>query len=66
MLRQPTESLGQAQAPIPSDQPEQVLPEPAVSTDLAADRPVTQDEIDAICRLLGEDLVRLLDWDGRH
>jgi hypothetical protein len=46
--------------------PEEALAKPAVSTDLATDRPVTQDEIDAICRLLGEDLARLFDWDGRH
>jgi hypothetical protein len=53
--------------PRESEKPDEVLAvEPAVWTDLAADRPITSAEIDAIRRLLGEDLVRLLEWDGHH
>ncbi len=40
--------------------------EPAVSTDLASDRPVTPEEFDTLCRLLGEDLQRLLDETALH
>jgi hypothetical protein len=37
-----------------------------VETDLGIDRQFTDAELEAISRLLGKDLVRLLDWDGRH
>lgn len=39
---------------------------PAVSTDLAPDRPVTPEELDALCRLLGDGLQRLLDETALH
>lgn len=51
-------------APLPPQGPGSVdLP---VETDLSTNRPVTEAEIDAICRLLGEDLLRLLDETQRH
>jgi len=37
-----------------------------VETDLAIDRQVTDAELEAICRLLGEDLARLLDQSQSH
>jgi hypothetical protein len=58
------DSLPAPAAPLPPQSPGPVdLP---VETDLSTDRPVTDAEIDAICRLLGEDLLRLLDETRRH
>ena len=37
-----------------------------VETDLCIDRQVTDAELEAICRLLGDDLVRLLDQSQSH
>ena len=41
-------------------------PEPVVITDLGPDRLATPEEIEAIVRLLGDDLARLLDQSQSH
>ncbi|MEI7601981.1 MAG: hypothetical protein WCJ41_22075 [Aestuariivirga sp.] len=72
MLKRRSESNREGEAdippvPAPGCPPSVGSPEGfTVETDLSADRQVTDAELEAICRLLGDDLVRLLDQSQSH
>ena len=72
MLKQRSDSNREVDADIPSAlaadcPPEGLSPDGfLVETDLSIDRKVTDAELEAICRLLGGDLVRLLDQSPSH
>jgi hypothetical protein len=66
MLKRQSESNREGEAdipPVPAGCPPSVgSPDGfTVETDLCIDRKVTDAELEAICRLLGDDLARLLD-----
>ena len=72
MFKQRPDANREGEADIPSalvtDCPPVSMPPDAivVETDLSSDRQVTDAELEAIVRLLGDDLARLLDQSQSH